>query len=98
MKLYDSLQSINLTNYINFYFSGKDWKKNKYLESLDSFVKNLSIDQRIVLRDKFKSNKITHLETQSLVNEIAIARVFHPQAEFIDASKQRFDLIEKTCL
>lgn len=79
--MYPSLQSIGLKLYLDEYFFNEEHIQERWLTKLDAFVENLSDDQKLVLKEKFKSN-LPHLSKNDLLHEIMVACAFYPQAKF----------------
>ena len=95
--MYQSLYSVGLKSYLDEYFFNREYLQEPWLTKIDKFVGNLSDVQQSVLREKFKPN-ITHLSANDLVNEVMIACVHHPTADFIREATDRktFDLFDES--
>ncbi|OGF25870.1 hypothetical protein A2331_04770 [Candidatus Falkowbacteria bacterium RIFOXYB2_FULL_34_18] len=93
--MYDNLQKINLTEYLNKCCGGTNWVKESWLVFLDSYVGLLSKENTNILKLKINNN-LNHYQINDIVNEIMIACVYHPEANFFkENNKKTFDLFDK---
>src|SRR3989339_198556 len=91
--MYDNLQKINLTEYLNKCCGGTNWVKESWLVFLDSYVGLLSKENTNILKLKINNN-LNHYQINDIVNEIMIACVYHPEANFFKENKK---IIYKKC-
>jgi len=63
------------------YFFNQGFQHEIWLATLESFVKSLSNNQKLVLKSKF-SNKLSNLSKNDLLHEIMVACAFYPKAIF----------------
>jgi|GEM_PF-5249978 fructose-1,6-bisphosphatase len=93
--MYDNLQKINLTNYLNRCCGGEKWISEGWLESLDKFVGILSDQNISVLKSKINDN-LGLYQINDIVNEIMIACAYHPEANFVsEGTSSTYDLFDQ---
>lgn len=94
--MYENLKVINLTKFLNKCCGGTNWIKEKWLLSLDSFIRTLSENDKNVLKLKIKNN-LEHYQINDVVNEIMIACAYHPKANFVKEDQNKsYDLFDSS--
>jgi hypothetical protein len=94
--MYENLQAINLTKFLNKCCGSANWVKESWLVSLDSFVGTLSEENKKKLKSKINNN-LSHYQTNDIVNEIMVACAFHPKAHFVkEDGRKSYDLFDNS--
>ncbi len=92
--MYNNLQKINLTNYLDECCGGKKWIEESWLQALDGFVGTLSDENKFIFESKINNNR-NHCQINDIVNELMIACAFHPKADFVaEGTLTSCDLID----
>jgi len=78
--MYSELTTLGLEGYIKNACGGSV-HSDSYLNALERFVSGLSDSNKITLKEKFK-NQQDFGQINDLLNEVAVACVFHPKAIF----------------
>ena len=82
-KLYQSLIEIGLEDYLKQRGNGNIYQEAHMLK-IDSFVENLSNDQKKILKDKISKKKNeTHAQHNDMLHEISIACAFYDKVNFL---------------
>jgi len=94
--MYENLQAINLTKFLNKCCGSANWVKENWLVSLDSFVGILSEENKKTLKSKINNN-LNHYQANDILNEIMVACAFHPKAHFVKEYGQKsYDLFDNS--
>ncbi|MFA5127991.1 MAG: hypothetical protein WC457_03245 [Patescibacteria group bacterium] len=94
--MYENLQNINLTKYLNECCGGQDWVNERWLRALDKFVGELSDENKDILKARINIIQ-SHLQTNDIINEIMIACAYHPRANFLSEGKTlSYDMFDKS--
>jgi len=88
-KLYKALIEIGLKDYLKQRGNGNIYQEAHMLK-IDSFVKNLSDDQKEILKDKIsKKQKETHTQHNDMLHEISIACAFYDKVNFLQEKDEK---------
>ncbi|MBI2099684.1 hypothetical protein HYT45_04770 [Candidatus Uhrbacteria bacterium] len=88
-KLYQSLIEIGLEDYLKQIGNGNIYQEAHMLK-IDSFVKNLSDDQKKILKDKISKKKNeTHAQHNDMLHEISIACAFYDKVNFLPETNEK---------